>query len=587
MDATQLWRGQPPEVRRALQFAATFSSAIILIPVVMGVLAVSPFSTASGEGIEGVTYSVDMKFVRVDDFTWKNDFSNSTDLDATVSDVSDGMTKTKGFMRSAGFHGLTRYANKGLDISTDDAMFEVMYNSTTLDTDDEVYMNISKDTDEYIAIGNDYTALEFIYTNDAGEQTVALGTFAQYGWYSFVVYFNANYTLDCEVWNADTATLVNSAHITGAKLSSAQNATLLNVTNTVAAGDGTNVYNFEYIFYSAGDTVQDYLQTQQSTSWAPMSPTKEKNAQKILGTSIDAEVGTNWTNASGGWGVVEHALGKVYMGGDARNSTDLLKDNDSAYDLTDIRRIAATIAEENTTYIHEQASTAQISKDGSVETAVLENFRISLFGAADEGAPFIDYRVAHMNITIRWAPALVQSVQETFWKGVETSDADVMALSFSNPLSGIGDGMSGTTGNVMDGMQDGLDGAATNSFGFFGGAFEDSGDLIGSGFAGFGTTVSGVSKSAFQMTNAAIGSMVSGASTFTIQAGKFLVNGVGKLISLPFSLFYAGTSLVKMVFVAFVILIIIGLVGLLYYYRKSHKPTKGGSGTPKIGVFGG
>ncbi len=582
----------PPNIsfRRIMKMVSLFLTFLLVFPAVGGVQLIPLVEIVSAEGDPDVSVSTEFDFLRMkrSAVTYKDAFDNSSDLNNTWSEVS-GVVKDLGYLYLNTTNTADKYVHKNVSLTGTSAMFEMMYYCDVLKAQDVFQMNLTVNrTDDVnccdnLAIGNEYNVPTVWYKNAAGNASFksTTQTFYDDTWYVCQIYINDNDTVDFEWRWKSNFTLMDSCYIDDANLSSAADVGLMNISNGQGVGGQKNYYTVEYAFLD-GSTDMEEGKSSESTSWAPLGPSETRTInRRIIKPQVDANLNLNSTDMSGGWNATEHVLGDLYLGS-GRTKSDFLKDNESAYDLEDIRKLSATMCEENTTYSHERAWAFQLSdeEDDSMESAVLNKARLQVFEDVDVGEP-VDYRVSYMNITIIWPDALIDSVKENFWKGVDSSDADVQALSFSNPLSGAGKSLWGSGSDVWGAMGDGMNSATSGSLGLVAFSFEGAGDLISSGWGGMGTSLSSISKGALQFTNTAIGSIVSGAGSLVLNGGRLLLNTVGKIIMLPFSLLMAGTLLIKVVMIILVILTVIVLAVAFKRYRNKH-PSKGGTGIAKI-----
>jgi len=446
-----------------------------------------------------------------------------------------------------------------------------MYMADTISSGDEFRLNFTLNATyaEYdydnFAVGNDAGVATIWYKSDATPQvnttlTMTDQTFYADVWYTFTVYWNTNYTVDVEWYWKSNFTLCDSKHITDASLDSFANITLMNLSN-VNANAGVNAYSIEYIYYADSDTTFDYGQTATTTSWSPVAPPDQEHMLKLRKASLDADVGADKRNMSGGDNL-SAALGTEYFGTVPASLTATLYDNNSAYDTKDIKYTAAMTPEENETYKHEQAWAW--GWGDNLEKTVLDDLRLQIYDDEDDGY-IVDYRITSVWVTIDFSDALQDAVQEDFWEGIEGTDADIEAMWPFDKADGTA--ISGDQDDIKKAVKDALSNTRENSFGLLCGVFDEAGDIVDSGTGGrdasafgFGDGSSGISSAVFTMTNAAIGALVDGLNSLLFDANTFVTNSLGQLVTDPFSLASGGTvgkmMIWVIIFVVFILLII-------------------------------
>ena len=290
-----------------------FCTLLLLLVATIGVMQIGVYLVreASAEGVGDVFVDVEYDHARLLSRKPTRDFafSNTTALTETFSDVSDNVEKDNGYMYLNASSATDEYANRDIVTTATTGTWEMMWIADTKKAQDVFTMNLTlnrtyDDNDfDNVAIGNEYNVFTVFYKNATGNQTyqVSTQTFHEDVWYVAQVYFNLNYTVDCEFRWKENFTLIDSCHITDANLSRMSNITLMNLSNENGGGGAANAYRVEYAFWDNG-----YSSGQQSTDgttgYAPVNPAEEKHVWKFSkNQKIDTDaMDTNYTNKSGG-----------------------------------------------------------------------------------------------------------------------------------------------------------------------------------------------------------------------------------------------------------------------------------------------
>ena len=586
-------------VKRLFQWVTLLLAALLILPSTAGVINIQVgFEYVAAEGVEDVVLDTEFDFVRLLDSapTKAFGFANNTAVATTFEDVLNGPTQDAGYLRmnaSASTNESVNFVMTGN--SNVDGMAEIMYMADTISSGDEFRLNFTLNATyaEYdydnFAVGNDAGVATIWYKDEATDQanttlTMTDQTFYADIWYVFTIYWNANYTVDVEWRWKSNFTLCDSKHITDANLDSFANITLMNLSN-VNANAGVNAYSIEYLYYANSDTSFDYGQTATTTSWSPTPPPDQEHMLKLRKASLDADVGADQRNMSGGDNL-SAALGTEFFGTVPASLTATLYDNNSAYDTKDIKYVSAMTPEENETYKHEQAWAW--GWGDNIETTVLDDLRLQIYDDKDDGY-IVDYRITSVWISLDFSDALQDAVQEDFWEGIEDTDADIEAMWPFDKADGTA--ISGDQDDIKKAVKDALSNTRENSFGLLCGVFDEAGDIVDSGTGsrdasafGFGDGSSGISSAPFTMVNAAIGSLVDGVSTLLFDAQSFLTNSDGQLNGNPFSLVAGGTvgkmMIFVIIFVVFILLVIFEMkTGIFKEWFNKLSGKKSGSRT--------
>ena len=541
---------------------------LLVAPSTIGVVQFPTETSSAGAGVQDVVLDTNLEFARLleNDVTFSDAFDSTTDLNDTWTATS-GVYKGTGYLNSETSAGESDYANKALSLSSASFHSEMLYISDTLDTDDVVQMNITGGTNQ-IAVGNEYNVARVWYHNASGIQTVDLGTFAEDVWYSVEIFLNNNYTADV-VWKwRDNYTWAGGQHLSDINLSTPSNVTLFNISNTCGGVATSNVYRFEYTFYDSGGCVGS-VQTDDTSAWKPITPTDTKTVISIFDKTLDADLGADKGNVSGGTNTTT-ALGTDYFGSSLPTTLDdLLKDEESTYSTSDIQKMAGMIAEKNETYHHDRLWV--YSWGNNLEEAMTDNLKDQVYGSTDTGY-VVDYRVSTGTITITITEVFADSIREAFWEEVdEKGGVDIEAFSFGG---GIGNAISGSGNYISNGMSWGLDGVHGNALGLVAGVFKNPADFLGAKLANGFYRFKGA---AFQMTNAFTGAVLNGLESVTLGAVDFLITTAFKLVALPFT-FLLGGSIGTIIFIiVFAVIIILAIFEWkTSFIRDLLKKLKGG-----------
>jgi len=522
---------------------------LLIAPSTIGVVQ-WPCETTSGAGMEDVSFDTELEFVRLleNDVTFSDAFDSTTNLNDTWTAAS-GAYKGAGYLYSITTAGETDYANKTLSLSSSSFHCEMLYRSDILDTGDVVQMNITGGTNQ-IAVGNEYTTTRIWYHNASGLQTVDLGTFEEDEWYTLEIFLNGNYTADV-VWKwRNNYTYAGGQHLSDINLSTPTNVTLFNISNTCGGALTDNSYRFEYAFYDSGGCV-GVVQTDDTSVWKSINPTDTKTVVSIFDKTLDADLGTDHGNMSGGANTTT-ALGTDYFGSSLPTSLDdLLKDEVSTYSTSDIQKIAGMIAEKNETYDHDRLWV--YSWGENLEESMTDNLKNQVYGSSDNGY-VVDYRVSAATITVSITEVFAESIREDFWETVDDKGGvDVEAFSFGG---GIGNALSGSSNYISNGMKWGLDGVHSNSLGLVAGVFKAPGDFLGTHLSNAFYSLKGA---AFQVTNAFVGAVLNGLESVTLGVVDFLITTAFKLVMLPFTFLLSGSIGTILFIIVFVVIIIVAI----------------------------
>ena len=540
-----------------------FCTLLLLLVATIGVMQIGVYLVreASAEGVGDVFVDVEYDHARLLSRKPTRDFafSNTTALTETFSDVSDNVEKDNGYMYLNASSATDEYANRDIVTTATTGTWEMMWIADTKKAQDVFTMNLTlnrtyDDNDfDNVAIGNEYNVFTVFYKNATGNQTyqVSTQTFHEDVWYVAQVYFNLNYTVDCEFRWKENFTLIDSCHITDANLSRMSNITLMNLSNENGGGGAANAYRVEYAFWDNG-----YSSGQQSTDgttgYAPVNPAEEKHVWKFSkNQKIDTDaMDTNYTNKSGGHRNVDALKYGADYWGDGMESTPsamsdlLMSNNESMYSDRDIQNIIGFTEEKNDTTYHREVYVFGFS-DGTdgYEEYMLDNL-IKQFGDEDDDtddAYVVSYRVENIKLHFRFSEALIDTVQDDFAEGMEDS-SHIDTETYT-------DGYTSDTGDdLSDGVEEALDDVHTKSFGTLTLSYAEPddianekgilptadvwswGDDIKSGWDGLAT-----------FGNGAIGSIVGGGQELVIWLDDFAETTWGGFISDPLSLVFSGT----------------------------------------------
>lgn len=581
-------------IPKILQIMVFIAVSLLVLPSVSVVPVRTPTYIAAG-GAEDVRLSLDLDFFRYldSDPDWYADHANSTNgMNLTYSETS-GTYYSTGYLYTRCAANSAEYANRNITYTsaTTSAMWEMMYEAVDKDAEDVFQMNLTLNRTSHaydfdnLAIGNEYNVPTVWYKNATDNQTIDLGfTFEQGVSYIAILYINANYTADAEMRWKSNGTVAGSAHISALNLSSPANVTLMNLSNANGAGGGGNSYRVEYAFYM-GDTDFDLVDNSDNTRLGDTTPSGDEEMKRwLFRQSIDADLSTDWGNMSGGANMSEALVDSSdYFNNGQSIPTDITnfqKTNDSWYNPRDLKHLCAMIPEKNESYNHREAYEYHWGDD--FQKTIFNDIRAQ-YNYDEDAGMFVDHRVENLNLTVTFSDTFADQVRQDFWEGVKGSNADIEASFFTqNAEAGMFDSISGSWNNIMDGAGDGLGNVYDNSFGMLGASAMGAGEWATSGFLGFGDSVGNGISGFFTATNAAIGNIVSGASQFIVNGGKFLLTTAFQLLKLPFSLLMMLTGKIHWTII-FVIFVIIVLAVVFFYYRKHPQAFKRG-GSKKIGT---